>query len=164
MAEKKSFWQTVPGIVSGVAAIVTGLGVLIPIALKTAQHAHKTSGSQNPSAAVTGTAGTEGSTSTAGSSSASPGAPGGSNPLPTDSSSGAGSNPGGGGAGISADPPSIGFGSIQQGKTTPDKTVTITNPGSAPVTIDKVEIKGSDASAFAITSTTCGEGATVAPQ
>ncbi len=33
MADKKAFWTTVPGIISGVAAIITGLAVLIPIVL-----------------------------------------------------------------------------------------------------------------------------------
>ena len=44
-----------------------------------------------------------------------------------------------------------------------DATVTISNPGSTDVTIDKVEITGANASAFSITSTTCGNGSAVSP-
>ena len=162
--KKKNFWTTVPGVISGIAAIVTGLGVLIPLLLGVgSKHTEKNSASQNPPG-VTST-GTEGTTSTAGggtSGNASPLPTDGSSPFPSSSSSDSSSTAGA--LGITADPPSVSFGSIQQGKSTSDKTVTISNPGSVPVTIDKVEITGSDAAAFTITSTTCGDGSTtVAP-
>jgi hypothetical protein len=153
MAEnKKSFWTTLPGIISGIAAIVTALGVLIPLALGVGRHSPSSS-SQQPSPGASSSAGT---TSTAGNG-------GTASPLPSGDSAFPGQSQGSA-SGITADPPSVGFGSIQQGKSTPDKMVTITNPGGVAVTIDKVEVTGANASAFGITSTTCGEGAIVAPQ
>ena len=158
--KKKNFWTTVPGVISGIAAIVTGLGVLIPLLLGVgSKHTEKNSASQNPPG-VTST-GTEGTTSTAGG-----GTTGNASPLPTDGSSPFSADSpsdSSGGLGITADPPSVSFGSTQQGKSTPDKTVTISNPGTVPVTIDKVEITGSDAAAFTMTSTTCGDSSAVAP-
>ncbi len=148
MAEKrKSFWTTVPGIISGVAAIVTGLGVLIPLLLGVGgKHTNKNTASQNSSPGVT-------STSTAGGSTGGTSGPG-STPLPTDSASGSTSSP----LGITADPSSVNV----TGKAA-DATVTISNPGGTDVTIDKVEITGANASAFSITSTTCGNGSTASP-
>jgi hypothetical protein len=163
MAEnKRNFWTTMPGIISGVAAIVTGLGVLIPLLLGAAgKHPNKNSASQNPTPGVTSTAGSGSPTSTAGTTdNGSPLPSDSSSPLPT-SSSDSSSSPSGA-AGIIASPSSVTFGSSQVGKATSDTTVSINNPGSAPVTIDKVEITGSNASAFTVTSTTCGNGATVA--
>jgi hypothetical protein len=153
-AEKRNFWTTVPGIISGVAAIVTGLGVLIPLLLGAAsKHPNKNSASQSPPG-VTNTTGSESPTSTAG---------GTGSPLPTDSSpspattsSGSGQSSSGA-AGLTANSAILTF------KGTSDQTVTISNPGSTSVTIDKVVITGSNAAAFTITSTTCGDGSTVDP-
>jgi hypothetical protein len=148
MAEgKKSFWMTVPGLISGIAATVTGLAVLIPLLLGVGgKHTNKNSASQNSSPGVT-------STSTAGGSTGGTSGPG-STPLPTDSASGSTSSP----LGITADPSSVNV----TGKAA-DATVTFTNPGSTDVTIDKVEITGANASAFSVASTTCGNGSTVSP-
>ena len=148
MAEgKKSFWTTVPGIVSGIAATVTGLAVLIPLLLGVGgKHTNKNAASQNSSPGFT-------STSTAGGSTGGTSGPG-STPLPTDGTSGSTSSP----LGITADPSSVNL----SGKAA-DATVTITNPGSTDVTFDKVEITGSNAAAFSITSTTCGNGSTASP-
>jgi hypothetical protein len=162
MAEgKRNFWTTVPGVISGVAAIVTGLGVLIPLLLGAAgKHPNKNSASQNPSPGVTSSAGTEGTTSTAGG-----GTTGNASPLPSDSSSpfptSGSSDPGsasGGALGITADPPKVTF------RGTSDASVTISNPGSDPVTIDKVVITGPNPGAFAITGTTCGASSPVDPK
>ena len=159
-AEKRNFWTTVPGIISGVAAIVTGLGVLIPLLLGAAsKHPSKSSASQSPPG-VTNTTGSESPTSTAGGT-GSPLPSDSSSPFPTDSSSDSSSSPSGA-AGITANPSNVTFRSSQVGKATSDTTVTINNPGSAPVTIEKVEITGSNASAFTVASTTCGNGATIA--
>src|SRR5438132_13239664 len=97
MAEgKKSFWMTVPGLISGIAATVTGLGVLIPILLGVGgKHTNKNTASQNSSPGVT-------STSTAGGSTGGTSGPG-STPLPTDSASGSTESP----LGITADPSSV---------------------------------------------------------
>jgi hypothetical protein len=154
-AEKRNFWTTVPGIISGVAAIVTGLGVLIPLLLGVgSKHSNKNTGSQSPTPGVTSTAGSESPTSTAG---------GTGSPVPTDSSSSPATTSSGSGqsssgaVGLTANPASLTF------KGTSDQTVTISNPGSTTVTIEKVVITGSNAAAFSVASTTCGETATVDP-
>ncbi|HYR63900.1 MAG TPA: choice-of-anchor D domain-containing protein [Actinomycetota bacterium] len=164
MAEKKkSFWTTIPGVVSGIAATITGLAVLIPLMLGLgSKHSNTNSASQNPTA-----------TTTTASGSPTPSGPGTTTtvtPTSTDSSS---PSPGvastdvspssGGATEITADPSSLSFGSMQQGRSA-DMTVTLTNPGSTPATIDKVAITGSNAAAFTITTNTCGEGSSVAPQ
>lgn len=144
---RKSFWTTVPGIISGIAAIVTGLGVLIPLLLGVGgKHAHN-SASQGPSPSVTSSTST---TPTAGGGTGDT-----ANPQTTDSSSGSNASP----LGITADPSSVNV----SGKAS-DATVTITNPGATDVTIDKVEINGSNASAFSVSSTTCGNGSTLSPK
>jgi hypothetical protein len=153
MAEnKKPFWTSVPGIISGVAATITGLAVLIPLLLGVGgKHTNKNTASQNSSPGVTSTAGT-GATTT-------PTAGGGTGdtagPSPTDTS-GSSSIPA---VGMTADPSSVNL----SGKAA-DATVTLSNPGSTDVTIDKVEITGTNASAFSISSTTCGNGSTVSPK
>jgi hypothetical protein len=161
MAEnKRNFWTTVPGIISGVAAIVTGLGVLIPLLLGVgSKHTNKNTASQNATPGVSSSTGSDSPTSTTGGGTADSGSP-----SPTDS---LGSSPSGGGAtgasGITADPSSQSFGSVRANGGTSDQAVTINNPGSAPVTIEHVAITPSNA-AFSITSTTCGDGTTMAPQ
>jgi hypothetical protein len=157
---KRNFWTTVPGVISGVAAIVTGLGVLIPLLLGVgSKHTNKTTASQSPTPGVSSSTGSDSPTSTTGGGTAGTGSP-----SPTDS---LGSSPSGGGAtgatGITADPPSQSFGSVRANGGTSDQAVTINNPNSVPVTIEHVAITPSNA-AFSITSTTCGDGATVAPQ
>jgi Cep192 domain 4 len=164
MAEgRKAFWTTLPGVISGIAAIVTGLGVLIPLLVHgLSNHTDKNAASQRSSPSATSSMGSDNPTSTAGGA-AGTGSPipsEGSSPFPTGGSSSPGSGPGGA-LGIAADPSSVNFGA---GKGTPDPTVTINNPGSASVTIEKVEISGTNASAFTITSTTCGDGSTVPAQ
>jgi hypothetical protein len=152
---KRNFWTTVPGIISGVAAIVTGLGVLIPLLLgAAAKHPNKNSASQSPPPGVTSTAGSESPTSTAGGT-GSP-LPSDSSPSPATTSSGSGQSSSAA-VGLTANPATLNF------KGTSDQTVTISNPGSTSVTIDKVVITGSNTAAFTITSTTCGDGSTVDP-
>jgi hypothetical protein len=160
---KRSFWTTVPGVISGVAAIVTGLGVLIPLLLGVGgKHTNTNTASQNPTPGVSSSTGTEGTTSTTGG-----GTTGTGSPSPTDSlgsSPSASASAGATGAtGISADPPSLSFGTVRVNGGTSDQAVTINNPGSVPVTIDHVAVTPSNPT-FTITSTTCGDGSTVAPQ
>jgi|SRR6267378_3284476 len=159
---KRNFWTTVPGVISGVAAIVTGLGVLIPLLLGVgSKHANKTTASQSPSPSVTSSTGAEGTTSTAGTGGPSPTDSLGSSPTGgTSTSPTAGAT---GATGITADPTSLSFGTVRANGGTSDQAVTINNPGSGPVTIDHVAITPSNAP-FTITSTTCGEGSSVAPQ
>jgi hypothetical protein len=151
--DRKPFWTSVPGIISGIAATITGLAVLIPLLLGAAgKHTNKNTASQNSPPGVTTTAGTGASTTpTAGGGTGDTGSP-----SPTDSSSPSSPIPA---VGITADPSSVNV----TGKAA-DATVTISNPGSTDVTIDKVEITGANASAFSIASTTCGNGSTVSPR
>src|SRR5256885_1410788 len=133
---KKSFWTTMPGIISGIAAIVTGLGVLIPLLLGVgSKHTDKNAVSQSPSPGVTTTTGSEGTTSTAGG-----GTTGNASPSPTDSlgspGAGTGGSPGTTGAtGLTVDPPNLSFGTVRASQGTSDQAVTLTNPGSVPVSI-----------------------------
>ncbi|MEA2567326.1 MAG: hypothetical protein QOD49_2503 [Actinomycetota bacterium] len=155
---KRNFWTTVPGVISGVAAIVTGLGVLIPLLLGVgSKHTNTNTASQSPSPSVTSSTGTEGTTSTAGTGGPSPTDSLGSSPSASASAGATGAT------GISADPPSLSFGTVRVNGGTSDQAVTINNPGSVPVTIDHVAVTPSNP-AFTITSTTCGDGSTVAPQ
>lgn len=166
MAEtKRNFWTTVPGVISGVAAIVTGLGVLIPIMLGV--------GSKHP--AGTNTASQNNATNTAGPS-ASPsvtstvGGTDTSTPSPADSLGAAGTDTASpsSGAGtalpLTAGPTAANFGSVRAGLSSSDTSITVTNPGGTPVTIDHVSLTGTGATQFAISSTTCGDGATIAPK
>ncbi len=166
MAEPKPFWTTVPGIVSGIAATITGLAVLIPLMLGVAGRNHKrnvaTEGSPSPSgsAAVTTTP-----TSTLGADvtdSSNPSASAGAGTTDTSSSSSPGTGQGNGPASLSATPASVTFGSVASGKSSQDVSVTIANAGG-PATITSVGITGPNQGAFTITGTTCGTGSTVPP-
>lgn len=167
--DRKPFWTSLPGIISGIAATVTGLAVLIPLLLgagsKHTPQSNTAAQSPSPSPSATATA----SPSVSDTSTAGAGATDTTSPSPTDTSSPpTGASPGaflspGGTAQLTVTPSSLGFGTIQQGRSTPDQSVTISDPGTAPVTIDSVELTGADAGAFTITSSTCGGGATVSP-
>ena len=175
MPESKPFWTTVPGIVSGVAATVTGLAVLIPLMLGAAGHDHKrnvaaTQGSPSPggSAAVTTTT----TTSTSGADvtgSSSPGASAGAGTTDTSSGSSSGTSAGAasptagqsnGPAALSATPAIVTFGSVASGKSSQDVSVTIANTGGA-ATVSSIAIAGQNQGAFTITGTTCATGSTV---
>lgn len=172
MAEPKPFWTSVPGIISGIAATITGLAVLIPLTLgavgkHTRRDVAATQGSPTPSgsAPVTTT-----STSTSGADvtdSSSPGVSAGSGTTGTSSGSssgptGPGSGQSSGPASLSATPASVTFGSVASGKSSQDVSVTIANTGG-PATVTSIGITGPNQGAFTITGTTCGTGSTVPP-
>jgi hypothetical protein len=149
MPEKKPFWETAPGLITGIAAIVTGLAALIPILLRVTRHeAPKNNSaavaSPSPTATPTSTAGSGGPTDTFG---------GDVVPLPEGASPGT--------AGLVASPASADFGRITVSSSPQERTVIVSNQGVSPVTIDKVQITGDNA--FSITGTSCG-GSTLAPQ
>jgi hypothetical protein len=157
MAEKKSFWSTMPGLITGIAAIVTGLAALIPIILGISskspnKHSGAPAATQSASATPSGGSGS-GDTGT---------------PTPGDTS-GAGStespSPGSSGSGaLAATPSKADWGRVGTGSSPQQRTVTFNNQGSDPVTIDgDVTVSGPNASAFSITSTTCGKGTTITP-
>ena len=162
MAEsKKGFWSTMPGLITGVAAIVTGLGALVPVVL----HSSHASSTTTPPAASSPSAGTP----TPGASSSLPAF--GETPSPSDTSSGAtpdaspsASPAGPGAAGMSATPAALDLGRAASGSSTPPATVALANPGSSPAVLDGFSITGPNAAQFAIASTTCGTGTALAPQ
>lgn len=166
--QQKSFWSTMPGIITGVAAIVTGLGALVPVVLS-ASHGKAThtqnaaTSSPDPSTA----AGTGASpTVTPGDpwASASPGG----TPTPTDSTGIPGATPAtgtqAGPAALTANPASLNLGRAASGSATPPATVTLANPGPGPATLDGLQFTGPNAAQFSIASTTCGTGVALAPQ
>jgi hypothetical protein len=56
---------------------------------------------------------------------------------------------------ISVSPASVGFGTVAVGKTSP-KTVTITNAGTATVTLSPLQISGANSGDFTLSNNTCG--------
>lgn len=163
MAEqRKPFLTTVPGMISGIAATVTGLAVLIPLALGAAgknprHNVSSTQASPNPSGSATTTV-TPSDTSSPGVNDTSSAGPGtGDTSSPSTNSPSAGST---GVANLSAQPATVSFGSVASGKSSQDVNVTINNSGG-PATIASVGITGQNQGAFSITGTTCGTGSTV---
>jgi len=157
MAEKKSFWSTMPGLITGIAAIVTGLAALIPIMLNlTSKSPNKHSGSTTPAATQSGSPTPSGGFGSGDTGSPSPGDTSGSTESPSASASGSGA--------LAATPSKADWGRVGVNSSPQQRTVTFGNQGSDPVTIDgDVTISGPQASAFSITSTTCGKGTTIAP-
>ncbi|MGH2718358.1 MAG: choice-of-anchor D domain-containing protein [Actinomycetota bacterium] len=163
MPEKKSFWSTVPGLITGIAAIITGLVALISVFAKSGNHATSSSGGTTSPAAAA--------------SSPSPGASVAPTPSVTDTSTlgqgdgGTGGNTGtvgmptspGGPAQLTANPASMNFGSVGLGQTSSTRTLTITNAGGSPTTITIAPPNGTNATLFSVTSSTCGNGAVLAP-
>jgi hypothetical protein len=161
MAEKKSFWSTIPGLITGIAAIVTGLVALVPIALKVTQHGtvnQPSSSSALPPTASPGSAGVSDTASPLVSS-----APG-DNGSATPGGDANASAPAGGSASLTATPSTLDFGNVVSGQASADQTVTITNAGGAAATLDAATITGSNPGQFTISSSTCGTGAALGPQ
>jgi hypothetical protein len=163
MPEPKSFWNTLPGIIAGVAAIVSGLGVLIPVLVHLSHSAaHHPTGAR---AAATSTPSPGGSSIPEGAGS-SPGSTGGAG-SPTDT--GVPASPGymdpgtGSTGGLTATPSTLDFGQAALGSSSSIATTTVTNAGSGSATIAGIELKGPQAGQFSIASSTCGSGAVLAP-
>jgi hypothetical protein len=152
--EKKSFWSSMPGLITGIAAILTGLAALVPIILNvTGKGSTKHTGSSTPGVAQ----------------SASPGASAGSggtfSPSPEDTSgSGSTESPGSSaGSALAAAQSTQDWGQLSVNSSPQQRTVTFTNQGSSGITIDNVQITGSQASSFGISSTNCGSGTALDP-
>ena len=156
MAErKKSFWDTVPGLITGIAAIVTGLAALIPIALKVTSHSSHAG--STPAATQSASPGASASTGSSPGAGESPGAGAFGGPGSTESPSGASGS-------LTANPTKADWGRVGLGSSPQQRTVTFTNSGSDPVTISgDVTIAGPNANAFSITSTSCANGSAIAP-
>lgn len=164
--QQKSFWSTMPGIITGVAAIVTGLGALVPVVLSTSHG--KAAHTQN---AATSSLDPSASASPSASPSPTPGGLATTSPGATDSpapdttpaatpSTGAVA----GLAALSVNPVSLNLGQAASGNATQPATVTLANPGSSPAVLDGFQFTGPNAAQFAIASTTCGTGIALAPQ
>ena len=156
MAEKKSYWSTLPGLITGIAAIVTGLAALIPIVLGLTKSPNKHNPSGAPAATQSASPTPSGSSGSSDTGSPSPGDSGaaGSTESPSPTSSGA--------AALVASPSTEDWGQISVNSSPQERTVTFSNQGSSGITIDSVQITGPQASAFSISRTTCGNGTTVA--
>jgi len=168
MAEHKPFFSSVPGIVSGIAATVTGLAVLVPLMLgafgKNSKHnVSSIQESPSPSGSATTTV-TPTDTSGAGvTDSSSPGAYAGAGSADTSSPPAGAASPSAGPTGpanLSPTPSSVSFGSVASGKSSQDDIVTINNSGGR-ATIASVAITGQNQGAFSITGTTCGTGSSL---
>lgn len=171
MPEKRSFWSTLPGLITGIAAIVTGLVALIPI-LAGGHHSTSSSRGSAPPASATPTPTASGGgtpsvtdSSGTGDTPGTPGTPGTSDTPGAAGSTGAPAVAGSPGspALLTANPPSLDFKSVVLGQSSPAHTVTITNAGGKPATITSTIPDGSSASWFSIQSTTCGSGAALPP-
>lgn len=166
MAEnKRNFWTTVPGVISGVAAIVTGLGVLIPIMLGVGSKHANNSASQNNTPGAASSSVSQTVTSTTGTSTTDTTTPSPTDGLGVTDTASPGASPSSGPlAAFTASPSTVSFGSVRAGLSSADTSVVITNPGGAPLTIDHVSLTGSNATWFTISSTNCGDGATISPK
>lgn len=163
MADKKSFWSSVPGLVTGLAAIITGLVALISVFTKiNGSHNTSNNGAPSPPAATSSPTPTPTGVTTT------------STPTMTDTASPSpGASPGvttspaspGAPAALTASPASgLDFGSVGIGQTSPVRTVTITNAGGSPAVIQSVNPDGTNSSWFSIATSTCGNGAALQPQ
>jgi hypothetical protein len=152
---KKSLWATIPGLVAGVAAILTGIVALANLATSHNNHSAAsqtpTGGASAPAASSPAPGATATATPSGGpSDTPSPGASGSPTPTPT------------GPAMLTAGVSSLDLGQATLGQSTSVQTVTITNTGSTPAKLDGVSISP-DQSPFSISSSTCGSG-TLQPQ
>lgn len=162
MSERKSFWSTLPGIIAGVAAIVSGLAVLIPVLVHLSHAAvnhpkgAKAAAASTPSPGGPGTPG-GGSPSGSGGFSTDTAAPTG----PFSATPGTGSP--GGMDGLTATPSTLDLGQAALGSSSPVATATITNAGPNSATLAGIQLQGPQAGQFSIASSTCGSGAVLAP-
>lgn len=140
MTEKKNFWQTVPGVITGLATILTASLGLIPIL---------TGGDDNPQPQST--------------QSASPTPTISSSPTSSSSSNGSGnSNSGNVAPKVVVAPKSLNFGKIGSGKTS-SQTVTVANSGNEYLVVDGASIDGRN-DVFSVEAEEClGEETGIAP-
>jgi hypothetical protein len=138
MSEQKSFWSTIPGVITGTATVITAVLGLLSILR---------GGSSTPTSALQ-------SPQTSPSPSASP------SPSTTDtpgSSSTVQAE-----ARVTLTPRTVDFGTHAPGQASDELSVTLTNSGTREVVVQLVEVAGADASLFEITQDGC-QGTTVQP-
>jgi hypothetical protein len=120
MTEKKNFWQTVPGVITGLATILTAAAGLIPLFMnndKEPEPQVTQSSSPTPTPSGSASSGSESSTSFGSSSS--------DNPAPK----------------AVVAPKSLDFGQIGSGKSR-ELTVTVANGGDEYLVVDGVSVSG----------------------
>ena len=148
MPEQKSIWQTAPGTVAAIAAMVTALAGAIPVIIAVRGHGDRTSpaATASPSASPSASAGPDPSSGamTREWDPASPDAAA----VPV----------------VIASPASLDFGKVTPGLSSSPKPVQFVNTGAEPVTLGKLRIIGPGAAAFTVASTTCTEGTALAPE
>ncbi|GAC1367025.1 MAG: hypothetical protein NVSMB32_11870 [Actinomycetota bacterium] len=150
--QKKSFWSTMPGIVTSVAAIISGLAALVPIALGLTRTKPANSGSSAASSASqTASPDPAGSTPTPGADSGLP------DPNPP------GGSTSGGSATVVATPASLSLGQARIGAFS-EASLTIANAGPGAAVISGTSITGPNASQFSIGGTSCGMGTRLPPR
>ncbi|MDQ4149066.1 MAG: choice-of-anchor D domain-containing protein [Actinomycetota bacterium] len=142
MAQKKSFWSTIPGFVTGAATVITAVLGVLGVIQANKGSPMATNDSATPSATN-------------------------SSPSPT-SASGRGTSGSGGSSDARGQarvsPRTLDFGRAAIGRTSEEMTVTVTNIGDGELTIDGVDVNGANASLFRITSNRCAPGQTVQPE
>lgn len=151
MAEKRSFWSTMPGMVTAIASIVTGMAVLIPLMLGISHN--KKPSDTNSSTAIGGVTSTASPSVTPTSTDAVTGT------AAPDATPGESLSPGAGA--LVANPAHLDFGRVSVSSAPGDKDVTLRNTGSSPLTVDDVALSGPNANVFAISSTSCGSGSAI---
>lgn len=132
MAQKKSFWTTLPGFLTGLATVITaGLSLLAVFGL---------AGDGNTKSSPT---------------------PGGESPSPSETGSQDRDSGGGASSGeetrVRLAPETLDFGRQTVGSASPDQTVTLTNIGTGEVAITDVQITGADMELFQVESNNCGD-------
>ena len=138
MTEKKNFWQTVPGVITGLATILTAALGLIPLVAGNGDEA-----SPQPTQSATATP-SDSASLTGGS-----------------SSSGTSNSSGNAAPKAVVAPKSLNFGQIGSGKTR-ELTVTVANSGDEYLVVDGVSISGRD-DVFAAEGEECSEETGIAP-
>lgn len=130
MSERKSFWSTVPGLITGVAGTITGIVALVGVAAQAGWIGGGDGGGTTTTTTVEGSAGTiEGGRTTG------PGAT-----APEEEASGE----------LAVSPTSVDLTLLA-----PEATVTVRNTGDAPVDVRPPNITGSDADSFEVADDGC---------
>jgi len=138
MAEKGSVWTSIPGVVGGIAATVTGLVGLATVANQAGWLGGDDNKPASKSDSTTTSTPVDGSTTTVF----------GSPTTPFGGSSGLG---GAGIASVELAPSRVVFGGLGGGS----QRVTVTNEGDGPVTVETVEIEGDNPQSFKVDGSGC---------
>lgn len=147
--EKPSFWQSAPGTVAAVAAMVTALAGIVPVVMALRGGDDNPAGTASPTPTATATENPESSRS------------------PGESERGSGPEPGAPGNGaaspVIASPKSVDFGRVAAALSSPTQSLQLVNTGQEAVTITRIRIVGPAASSFSVSNASCQEDEELAP-